>query len=480
MREHIMNATRKLNFFLGGILIFSTPLPQASAQTSPAATQKQSPPPGGAPKPFNVPANETYALPNGLRVTLVPYGNIPKVDICVSVRAGNVNDPRGLTGIADITGELLKEGTKNLSAKDLAETIAGMGSSLDLRVAEDETAVDVDVLSEYDTAAVKLLADFAMHPLLPESELPRLKANLQRQVMVAKTRPGQIALARFRKLMYGDHPYGDVLPTEDSINKITIDDARKFYAANYGAERAHVYVAGKFDVAKVKKAIAENFSSWPKGASAAVDAPKPKTQRLLDVTDRPNAPQSTIYVGLPVADATNPDNIPLIVTNSLLGGSFGSRITSNIREQKGYTYSPTSQVSRRYHDAYWAEIADVTTASTGPSLKEIFGEIERLQKEPPSAAELKGIQSYLSGVFVIQNSTRQALIGQLRYVDLQGLGEDYLKTFVQKVNAVTPDEVQRMTAKYIKPDQMTIVVVGDKSKITEQLAPFAGDHGSTK
>ncbi|MEQ1473533.1 MAG: insulinase family protein, partial [Candidatus Acidiferrum sp.] len=106
---------------------------------------------------------------------------------------------------------------------------------------------------------------------------------------------------------------------------------------------------------------------------------------------------------------------------------------------------------------------------------EIFGEIERLQKEAPSAAELKGIQSYLSGVFVIQNSTRQALIGQLRYVDLQGLGEDYLKTFVQKVNAVTPEDVQRMTAKYIKPDQMTIVVVGDKSKITEQLAPFASD-----
>jgi zinc protease len=290
---------------------------------------------------------------------------------------------------------------------------------------------------------------------------------------VAKTRPGQIALARFRKLMYGDHPYGDVLPTEESLGKMTIEDTRKFYGENYGAERAHLYVAGKFDVGQVKKAIAETFSSWTKGTAPVVNAPKPKMQRLLDVTDRPNAPQSTIYVGLPVADATNPDNIALIVTNSLLGGSFGSRITSNIREQKGYTYSPSSQVSRRYHDAYWAEVADVTTAATGPSLKEIFGEIDRLQKEAPGATELKGIQSYLSGVFVIQNSTRQALIGQLRYVDLQGLGEDYLKTFVQKVNAVTPDDVQKMTVKYIKPEQMTIVVVGDKSKITEQLAPYA-------
>jgi predicted Zn-dependent peptidase len=185
-------------------------------------------------------------------------------------------------------------------------------------------------------------------------------------------------------------------------------------------------------------------------------------------------------MGLPVAGPTSSDNVPLVVTNALLGGSFGSRITSNIREQKGYTYSPTSQVSRRYHDAYWAEIADVTTVSTGPALKEIFGEIERLQKEAPGATELKGVQSYLSGLFVIQNSTRQALIGQLRYVDLQGLGDDYLKNFVQNVNAGSPEQVQQMTAKYIKPELMTIVVVGDKAKITEQLAPFAAAADSPK
>jgi predicted Zn-dependent peptidase len=190
------------------------------------------------------------------------------------------------------------------------------------------------------------------------------------------------------------------------------------------------------------------------------------------VTDRPGAPQSTIYAGLPVTGPTSADSIPLGVTNSLLGGSFASRITANIREQKGYTYSPRSQVSQRYHDAYWAEVADVTTKDTGASLKEIFGEITRLQQQAPPDEELKGIQSYISGLFVIQNSSRQALIGQLRYVDLQGLSDDYLKTYVQKVNAVTPAQVQAMTTKYIKPESMTIVVVGDKSKITDQLEDY--------
>jgi zinc protease len=441
--------------------------------TTPGLAQKQTPPPGGPPKAFTVPAHESYALPNGMKVTLVPYGNIPKVTVSLVLRAGNINEAKEQLGVADITGELLKEGTTSLSATALAEAAARMGSTLEVGAGADETSAQMDVLSEHDADAVKLLADVVEHPLLPESELARLKANMLRQIVVSKSQPGQIALARFRKLMYGEHPYGEILPTEETVNKLTIDDTKKFYAGNYGAGRAHLYVAGKFNAAGVKKAISDSFSGWAKGPAPLENLPKPKTQRLLDVTDRPGAPQSTLYVGLPVPDPTSPDSVKLIVTNALLGGSFASRITANIREQKGYTYSPRSQVSSRYHDAYWTEVADVTTAATGPSLKEIFGEIARLQKEAPGAAELQGIESYLSGLFVIQNSTRQALIGQLRFVDLQGLGEDYLKTYVQKVNGVTPTDVQQTTAQYIKPELMTIVVVGDKAKITEQLTPYA-------
>src|SRR6267154_1930586 len=254
---------------------------------------------------------------------------------------------------------------------------------------------------------------------------------------------------------------------------MTMADVKKYYDGNFGAQRTRLYVAGRFNTAAVKKAITASFGTWSKGAAPTPDVPQVKPNHTLDLTDRPGAAQSTLYVGLPVASAASEDNIPLLVTNSLLGGSFGSRITSNIREQKGYTYSPSSQISRRYHDAYWAESADVTTKFTGPSLKEIFGEIDRLSKEPPEDAELKGIQRYMSGLFVIQNSSRSALIAQLRYVDFQGLGKDYLSTYVQNINAVTPDEVRKETAEYIKPDEMTIVVVGDKAKISEQLAPFA-------
>jgi predicted Zn-dependent peptidase len=434
--------------------------------------QKQAPPEGGPPKAFTVPANETYSLPNGLKVTLVPYGNIPKTAINLAVDAGEINEGSGRNGVASLTTDLMREGTEKLTAQEVAEAAARMGSTLEVHAGKDQSKLGIDVLQEFAPDAVKLLADVAQHPRLPQSEIDRLKNDALRQIALQNSQPQTIALVRFRKLLYGDHPYATVVPTEADIKKLTIQDVKDFYAGNFGAQRAHLYVAGKFDAAAVKKAIAEGFTNWSKGPARVENVPVLKPQHVLDVTDRPGAPQSTLMVGLPVPPATSPDAVSLIVTNALLGGSFNSRITANIREAKGYTYSPRSELSRRYHDGYWAETADVTTQFTGPSLKEIFGEVTRMQKEPAAEPELKGIQNYLSGIFVIQNSNRGALIGQLQNVDFQGLGENYLKTYVAKVNAVTPAVVQKMTRDYIKPDEMTIVVVGDKAKIADQLTAF--------
>ena len=439
---------------------------------TPTLAQKQAPPEGGPPKAFTVPANETYTLPNGLKVTLVPYGIIPKAAISLAVDAGEINEGSGRTGVASLTTDLMKEGTENQTAQQVAEAAARMGSTLEIHAGKDQTKLGIDVLQEFAPDAVKLLADVAQHPRLPQSEIDRLKNDALRQIALQNSQPQTMAVVRFRKILYGDHPYAIVVPTEDDIKRLTIQDVKDFYAGNFGAQRAHLYVAGKFDATAVKRAVAESFSSWSKGAARMENVPVLKPQRVLDVTDRPGAPQSTLLVGLPVPPATSPDTVSLIVANALLGGSFNSRITANIREAKGYTYSPRSELSRRYHDGYWAESADVTTQFTGPSLKEIFFEVTRMQKEPVTEPELKGIQNYLSGIFVIQNSNRSALIGQLENVDFQGLGENYLKTYVSKINGVTPAVVQKMTQDYIKPEEMTIVVIGDKAKIADQLKEY--------
>lgn len=458
------------NFWLFANLAIVAVALAAQAQSAPM--QKQAPPAVGPPKPFHLPEIQRFTLPNGLQVTMVPYGSIPKVLVDVVVRAGNLNESATQTWLADLTGEMMKEGTTSRTSEQVAQEAASMGGSVDVNVGPDVTTLSSDVLSEFGPKAVALLADVVRNPLLPASELPRLKQDAVRRLSIQKSQSGPLARERFVQALYPDHPYGRLFPTEATINSFDEAAVKKFYEDNFGAARTHIYVAGKFDPAAVKSAITKGFGDWKKGSDPLIQIPKPMSHREVDLVDRPGAAQSTLYIGLPTIDPSNPDFIPLQVMNALLGGSFGSRITANIREQKGYTYSPTSQVSARYRDAYWVEVADVTTESTGPSIKEILYEIDRLQKDPPSAAELDGIKNYLAGVFVLRNSNRTGLTGQLQFVDLHNLGDDYLNTYVQKVSAVTPQQVQAMTEKYIVPDKLTIVVVGDKSKVAEQLAPY--------
>ncbi len=438
-----------------------------------AFAEKQKPPVGGPPKPFKVPAHTDFALPNGVKVTLVPYGTVPKVTVDIIERSGNLNEAENQVWLADITGNLMKEGTKTRTAEQVAQQAAGMGGAVAIDVGPDQTQIHSDALSEFGPKMVALLADVTENPLLPESELARLKKDAVRRISIELSQPRNVARQQFLKALYPDHPYGRLYPTEAMVNGYTLADVRKFYDSNFGAPRTHVYVAGKFDMAAMRKAVTDAFGGW-KGSSAAplINIPKPQSGRTLDLINKPGAVQSSVMMGLPVLDPSNPDYIPFLVMDSLLGGSFGSRITSNIRENKGYTYSPGSQVATRYRNGYWVEAADVTTAVTGPSLKEIFYEINRLETEPPTPAELKGIQEYMSGLFVLRNSSRQGIINQLNFAELHGLGDEYLRTYVQKVNAVTPEQVSAVAKKYLVPDQMKIVVVGDKEKIAEQVKPY--------
>lgn len=435
--------------------------------------QKELPPPGGKPKDFTLPRKTQIALPNGLTAVLVPYGSLPKVTVSVVVRSGNINEKENEVWLADVMGDMMKEGTRSRSAQQIAEEAASMGGSVNISTGLDQTTINGDVLTEYGPNLVNLLADIVRNPLFPESELQRIKNDRIRQLTVAKSSPQQQTLEQFRRIIHGNHAYGRIFPTQEMLEGYTLDQIRKFYENNFGARRTTVYVAGVFDLGVMEQAIRKEFSSWKSGPEPLIDIPTPSMKKAFHLIDRPGAPQSTIYLGLPVANPYDKDFVPLVVTNALLGGSFGSRITSNIREQKGYTYSPFSQLSSRYRDAYWAEVADVTTDVTGPALKEIFKEIRKLQNEPPPAEELQGIQNYLAGTFVLQNSSPGGIIGQLAFLNLHGLSDDYLTKYVQNVYAVTPQKVSEMTKKYIREDNMTLVITGDKKKIESQIEEYA-------
>lgn len=437
------------------------------------AEQKQPPPAAGAPKDFVIPSPKRFTLANGLPVTMVSFGQVPKVTIRLVVEAANVHEQKDQVWLADLTGSMMREGTTTLTADALARGFAAMGGQLGIGVGPDRTTISTDVLADHGVQAVGLIADVAARPRFPDAELVRVKTNMLRDLSIRKSTPQAAAEEKFSELMYGDHPYGRIFPTEAMLKGFTLDQVKAFHRGHFAPDRSRLYIAGVFDAAAMEASVRKAFDAWPRGAAVAAP-PKPAARTGgFALVDRTGAPQSTVMVGLKVADPSHADWVALEVTDSLLGGSFASRITANIREQKGYTYSPYSALDTHPGDARWYEAADVTTNVTGPSLKEIFFEIDRLRKDAPAAAELQGIKNNLAGVFVVQNASRGGVLGRLAFVDQHGLGDQYLATYVKRVMAVTPEDVRRIANQYLTPDKMTLVVVGDIKSVQDQVAPWS-------
>lgn len=442
------------------------------ASVASVTVAQQAPPPPGPPRPFQLPAPVTISLPNGVQATFVDFGAIPKVSIAVAVRTGNLNEG-DKTWLADLTGDLLKEGTKDRDSGQIADAATLMGGQLGIGVTADETVLSLDVLSEYAADAVGLLAEVLTTPALPESELPRIRQDYLRNLSVQTTQPQAIAGAAMAELLYPDHPYGKSFPTAEQLNSYAIADVRGYYDANFGARRTHVYVAGRFDRAAVEKAIRETLGAWREGAPPLQLAPTDARPRTVKLIDRPGAPQSTLRIGKRVIDPTQPNFMPLSVANTMLGGVLTSRITMNLREAKGWAYSPASSLATQYHQATWLENADVKSAQTGASVSEIFNEIDLLRAEAPTEPELTSIKNYRNGIFVMSTSTRSGLIGQLAFMNLQGLPSDWLTTFVDRLYAVTPAQITQAARDHLDPKQMSVVIVGDLATVKPQIEAIA-------
>jgi predicted Zn-dependent peptidase len=439
------------------------------ALLQPAFGQKQTPPAGGTAKDFKLSEKNVQTHANGLKTMLVHYGELPKTTVSLIIKTGNVHEGTDNIWLADLTGRLLREGTSSMNFAALSKKAAMMGGSLNVNVGPTQTTISGAVLSEYAPDFIKLISDLVMSPAFPASELDRLKGDFKRRLATQKAVPQSQAQEQFFAAIYGDHPYGKIFPTEEMINSYTVQMVKDFYNNNFGAKRSVLYVVGKFDERTVNNAIASSLTKWKAGPEISYPPVNAVTVKDTLVVDRKGAPQTTLMIGLPVVTPTNKDYVPMLVTNSLLGGSFGSRITSNIRENKGYTYSPFSTILNRKGSAIWYEQADVTSEHTVDALNEIEREIKRLQTEAPTKDELSGIQNYEAGIFVLQNSTPNGIIGQLNFLDLYGLDDSYLNNYVKNIYKVTPETVSQMMRTYIDYNKMTKVMIGDKEAISKQV-----------
>lgn len=436
------------------------------------------PPPIPAPKAFTVPASETYVLANGMKVTLIPYGVVPKAVVSLQTYAGSINEGPD-TWLASLTLDMMREGAAGMTAAQIAQKAADMGGGIGTGAGATSASVSINVLSDRIGDAVALVADVAQRPSFPDSELARVKANWNRRLAIALTQPGTLANAALTRAYYGpDHPYGRVLPTPAQFNAYDAAKLKAWHAANFGAKRSHLYIAGRFDAAAVKAAVEKAFGGWADGPERTLIPVNPKPGPQLLLVDRPGAPQSTISLAFAAPDAGSAGDIPTRVMNALLGGAFSSRITRNIRENKGYTYSPGSSVALLPTNAVWTFNADVTTSATGASLTEVFKEIRTLQTTPPGDEEAAGMRQYMAGLFAIQNSTPGALVNTLATRDSLGLPRDWLENYVPATLAVTNAQISE-AARRLPLDKMTLVVVGDLKVVTPQLQALPELKGMT-
>jgi predicted Zn-dependent peptidase len=432
------------------------------------AQERETPPAPGEPRDFSLPAKETLRLDNGLAVTFIDYGSVPKVTVLAIVRTGNIDEGES-TWLADVAVEMLKEGTVTRTAADIAEAAASMGGALGVGAGAEQTSVGISVLSEHVVAAVDLVADVLRNPRFPDSELPRVIANLERSVTIARSDPSSQAGEALARLVYGNHPFGRTLPLDGQLAGYAMADIRGFYQRNFGALRTHVYVAGRYDRSALEAALRRAFGDWPAGPPPSALPPTPSETLQLELIDVPGAQQSSLRIAVPVPHPAHALYFPTTLMNSLLGGTFGSRITTNIREDKGYSYSPNSSISARRGSALWVLSAEVTSEHTAAALTEIFREIDRLQKEAPLDTELDAVKAYRSGLFVITNSSPNGVLGQLAFMDLHGLPDSFLTHWVASIHAVTPAEVSDMAARFVRAERMTVVVAGDLAKIQDSV-----------
>ncbi|HEX8513266.1 MAG TPA: pitrilysin family protein [Allosphingosinicella sp.] len=436
-------------------------------------------PAAGTPKPFAVPASETYRLSNGLQVTLIPYGQVPKAAVQLRVFAGSLNEGEDV-GLAALAAQMLREGAGGRSGADIAAAAAAMGGNLNVGAGAHETFFALNVLSEHADDAVRLIADVGQRPDLPQSEFERVRQAYARNVAVSKSQPQSAADAALAAAYYGPkHPYGRLFPTDAQLKAYTADDVRRFYRANFGAKRARLFVAGRFDKAAVKAAIEQAFGSWTGGPERLSLPPTPQPGPRVILVDRPGAPQSTLRLAFPGPAAGAPEDIGFRVTNALLGGSFTSRITANIREQKGYTYSPYSSLSHNPGETQWGFDADVTTDVTGAALKEVFGEIRRLQTEAVPEEEAAGMRTWMAGTFVLQNASPGGLIQSVAERDFHGLPAGWLTDYVPSLLRVSGADMQRLAGRSLPLGKMTLVVVGDLAKVEPQLKALPELKGVT-
>ena len=437
--------------------------------------QQKTPPPPGPARPLNLPKITEKKLANGLTVVLAPLPNVPKISSILTFRSATTTSDRDAhPGIAQIAAAVANEGTDTRTSKQIKEELRSIGGTLSLGSDADSTIMSASSLSEFSSRLLDLMSDVAQHPSFPQTEVKLAQENTIQQIRAGRADPGFLANERFQKAIFGNHPYGFVVPDEKSISALTPVDLKAFVGKYYIPNASHLIVVGDIDVDKTFAEIEKAFGSWKSGTVPPDENPPvPKREkRQIYFVNRPGSIQSAIYIGNTSIPRKDKDYFAIRTADTIYGGSFYSRLTRNIRESKGYTYSPFSSSNTRAKTGSFLAGAFVRNEVTGPTLLEIFYELDRMRVLPVTDEELSAAKEYSNGNFSVELASQFGLAGRINTIYIYDLDKNFINDFRPKIDAVTTADIQRAAAKYFDTYRAAIVIVGDWDKVKDQVTPF--------
>ena len=429
----------------------------------------------GPETPLAAPSVKATTLDNGLTVWLVPEPGFPKIALTMAVRGGYAADPADRPGISDLLTNTVDQGTATRSAKQIAQDLQGAGGDLGANPSKDSITLSISFLSSKLDNGLTVFSEVARNASFPDNEVELAKRNAIDNLKQQESQPSFLASRAMARVLFGDSSYHVTAPTEESITASTPADLRKIYAERFRPDQALLVAVGDFENDKMLAVIKSRFDSWkapasaPVPATAAISATPP---HAVFIVPRPGSVQTTLQLGMLGPVRSDSDYEAAQVANAIYGGTFGSRLTTNIREDKGYTYSPFAAMRPYRAAGVLVTNADVRNEVTAPTLNEINYELNRLVTTSPTADELNQAKRFLVGIEAIRLQSRGAVANELAGQWINGLPPEEIGVYGRKVAATTTDDVNAAARKYFPAAKAAIIAVGEEKVIREAVAPF--------
>ena len=425
-------------------------------------------------RPVIWPPRVHRTLSNGLEVVLVESHTIPKFTGELFFRSGNAVTAAKAPGLADMTATMVRTGTTERTSREIEEDLRRMGSDLSSGAGADTSVISFAGLVDFSNDLLGLVSELARQASFPADEFERERRQLVESLRIERTTPGFLASERLRRVLFGALPYGTISPTEEQVAGYRIEQLKEYYQQYYRPGNALLVMVGDFAPQAMLGQIEKIFGAWSSGpVEGAPDPALPELPaRRVYLVHLPGSVQTQIAIGNRAITRKHPDWLRLTLANSIYGGAFNSRLVMNIREDKGYTYSPRSGAHPLRQHGFFSIGAAVRNDVVAAALTEIFYEIDRMRSTPVGEEELDDARNYLTGIFSLGLATQDGLAGQLATSTLEKLPEDYLETYRDRVLKLTSADVLDAAQKYFDSSHAQIVIVGDRAQIESQAAKF--------